>query len=90
MGKIQLRLLLSAYWWGVSAFLLYIIEMIIMYKAYGMPYINAPLISLTYMNTAKVFRNITISQYMLILMVEEILFAVAVGLENSIRFKAHF
>ena len=67
---------------GVSAFLLYIIEMIIMYKAYGMPYINAPLISLTYMNTAKVFRNITISQYMLILMVEEILFAVAVGLET--------
>ena len=36
------------------------------------------------MNTAKVFRNITISQYMLILMAEEILFAVAVGLENSI------
>lgn len=67
---------------GVSAFLLYIIEMIIMYKAYGMPYINAPLISLTYMNTAKVFRNITISQYMLILMAEEILFAVAVGLET--------
>ena len=31
---------------GVSAFLLYIIEMIIMYKAYGMPYINAPLISI--------------------------------------------
>lgn len=67
---------------GISAFLLYIIEMIIMYKAYGMPYINAPLISLTYMNTAKVFRNITISQYMLILMAEEILFAVAVGLET--------
>ena len=67
---------------GVSAFLLYIIEMIIMYKAYGMPYINAPLISLTYMNTAKVFRNITISQYMLILMAEEILFAVVVGLET--------
>ena len=67
---------------GVSAFLLYIIEMIIMYKAYGMPYINAPLISLTYMNTAKVFRNITISQYMLVLMAEEILFAVAVGLET--------
>lgn len=57
-------------------------RMIIMYKAYGMPYINAPLISLTYMNTAKVFRNITISQYMLILMAEEILFAVAVGLET--------
>lgn len=67
---------------GASAFLLYIIEMIIMYKAYGMPYINAPLISLTYMNTAKVFRNITISQYMLVLMAEEILFAVAVGLET--------
>lgn len=67
---------------GASAFLLYIIEMIIMYKAYGMPYINAPLISLTYMNTAKVFRNITISQYMLILMAEEVLFAVAVGLET--------
>ena len=56
--------------------------MIIMYKAYGTPYISAPLISLTYMNTAKVFRNITISQYMLILMAEEILFAVVVGLET--------
>lgn len=67
---------------GVSAFLLYLIEMMIMYKAYGMPYMNAPLISLTYINTAKIFRSITISQYMLILMAEEIIYAGIVGIET--------
>lgn len=69
---------------GVTAFLLYIIEMLIMYKAYGMPYMNAPLISLTCMNTVKIFRSITISQYMLVLMLVEIVYAVAVGLETML------
>lgn len=69
---------------GVIAFLLYIIEMLIMYKAYGMPYMNAPLISLTCMNTVKIFRGITISQYMLVLMLVEIVYAVAVGLETML------
>lgn len=67
---------------GVSACLLYIIEMLIMYKTYGMPYMSAPLISLTCMNTVKMFRSITISQYMFILMLREIVYAVAVGLET--------
>ena len=67
---------------GVSAFLLYIIEMWIMYKAYGMPYINAPLISLSFMNPGRIFRGITIRQYMCVLMAREIIYAVTAALET--------
>ncbi len=75
---------------GVSACLLYIIEMLIMYKTYGMPYMSAPLISLTCMNTVKMFRSITISQYMFILMLREIVYAVAVGLETMFASRCVF
>lgn len=67
---------------GVSAFLLYIIEMWIMYKAYGMPYMNAQLISLSFMNPGRIFRGITIRQYMCVLMAREIIYAVTAALET--------
>lgn len=69
---------------GVSAFLLYMVEMWIMYKAYGMPYMSAPLISLGFMNPGRIFRSITIRQYMSVLMVREIIYAVAVALETMV------
>lgn len=67
---------------AIMAFITYTSEMVIMYKSYGMPYIDAPLISLSYMDVGRMFSSVTIKQYMLLLLLIEVIYAVIISIET--------
>lgn len=67
---------------AIMALAVYAVEMVIMAKIYGMPYIDAPLISLSYMKAGSMLRSMTIKQYMIMLLCVQIIYSLIVAIET--------
>ena len=67
---------------AIIAVIVNITEMSVMSHTYGMPYIDAPLISLSFMKVGKMLRYITIKQYMIMQLGVYILYSLLVSIET--------
>lgn len=69
---------------AIIAVIVYITEMSVMSHTYGMPYIDAPLISLSFMKVGRMLRYITIKQYMIMQLGVYILYSLLVSIETMV------